>query len=68
MPEPGDAQPLVQAPPASALQAGFAQASALHRQGKLAEAEAICREVLRQLPNHFGALHLLGLIALKLGT
>ena len=65
MPEPGDAQPLVQAPPASALQAGFAQASALHRQGKLAEAEAICREVLRQLPNHFGALHLLGLIALE---
>ena len=64
MPETANVQPPAQDPAAAALQASFEQASTLHRQGRLAEAERICREVLRQQPNHFGALHLLGLIAL----
>ena len=63
MPETANVQPPAQNPAAAALQAKFEQASALHRQARLAEAERICREVLRQQPNHFGALHLLGLIA-----
>jgi predicted O-linked N-acetylglucosamine transferase (SPINDLY family) len=46
-----------------ALQAKFNQAMALHQQGKLAEAEHIYGEVLRQQPIHFDALHLLGIIA-----
>jgi tetratricopeptide (TPR) repeat protein len=65
MPETGDAQPQVQDPAAVALQANFEQAIALHQQGKLADAERIIREVLRQQPNHSGALHLLGVIALQ---
>jgi tetratricopeptide (TPR) repeat protein len=48
-----------------ALQAKFAQGMALHQQGKLTEAERIYEEVLRQQPNHFDALHLLGVIALQ---
>jgi predicted O-linked N-acetylglucosamine transferase (SPINDLY family) len=47
----------------SQLQAKFDQALALHQQGKLADAERIYSEVLRQQPNHFDALHLLGVIA-----
>ena len=38
-------------------------AVALHRQGRLAEAERIYRRVLQQQPEHFDALHLLGVIA-----
>ena len=49
----------------AALQAKFNQGIALQQQGRLADAERIYREVLRQQPNHFGALHLLGLIALE---
>jgi hypothetical protein len=67
MPETADVQPPAQNPAATALQASFEQAWALHRQGRLAEAERICREVLRQQPNHVGALHLLGLIAFDTG-
>jgi Tfp pilus assembly protein PilF len=65
MPETGDAQPQAQKPAAVALQAKFEQALALHRQGKLADAERIYREVLQQQPNHFAALHMLGVIALQ---
>ena len=43
----------------------FNQAIALHQQGRLAEAERIDADVLRQQPNHFDALHLLGVIALQ---
>ncbi|WP_194475969.1 tetratricopeptide repeat protein [Bradyrhizobium sp. CCBAU 53338] len=32
-------------------------------QGRHAEAEALCRQILNELPEHFGALHLLGLCA-----
>jgi tetratricopeptide (TPR) repeat protein len=43
----------------------FSQGFALHQQGKLADAERIYREVLQYQPNHFDALHLLGVIALQ---
>ena len=65
MPDTGDAQLQAQNPAAAALQDKFNQGTALHQQGRLAEAERIYRHVLRLQPNHFGALHLLGLIALQ---
>ncbi len=65
MPETGDTQSQAQNPAAVALQDKFDQAMALHQQGSLAEAERIYREILRQQPNHFGALHRLGVIALQ---
>jgi predicted TPR repeat methyltransferase len=40
----------------------FEQGLALHRQGRLAEAERIYRHILRHAPGHFDALHLLGVI------
>jgi protein O-GlcNAc transferase len=64
MPEIGDTQPQTEALAAVALQAKFEQAVALHQQQKLADAERIYRQVLQQQPNHFGALHHLGVIAL----
>src|SRR5215471_21475111 len=63
MPETGDAQPQAQNPAAAALQAKLNQGMALHRQGKLADAERCYSEVLQWQPNHFDALHLLGVIA-----
>ncbi len=45
----------------------FQHAFALYRQGKPAEAESACLEVLRPRPNHYGALHLLGIIAFQTG-
>ena len=65
MPETDDAQPQAQKPAAMALQAKFKQGMALHQQGKLADAERFYGEVLQQQPNHFDALHLLGVIALQ---
>jgi predicted TPR repeat methyltransferase len=38
----------------------FQKGLALHRQGRLAEAEPLYRRVLRTTPTHFDALHLLG--------
>ena len=63
MPETGDAQPQTQKPAAAALQAKLNQGMALHQQGKLADAERCYGEVLQRQPDHFGALHLLGVIA-----
>lgn len=40
----------------------------LHRQGKLEQAEAIYRNVLRQQPNHADALHFLGLLRHQKGA
>jgi tetratricopeptide (TPR) repeat protein len=63
MPETGDAQPQAQKPVAAALQARLNQGMVLHRQGRLADAERCYGEVLQRQPNHFDALHLLGVIA-----
>ena len=45
----------------------FQQALALHRQGKIAEAEAIYRELLRAQPDHAAALHLLAVLEAQAG-
>ena len=60
MPETDDAQ--LQAA-AMTLQAKLNQGVMLHRQGNLADAERCYGQVLRWQPNHFDALHLLGVIA-----
>jgi tetratricopeptide (TPR) repeat protein len=65
MSKPRDAKPQTRNPAAATLQARFNQGVALHQQGRLAEAERIYREVLEQQPNHFDALHLLGVIAVQ---
>ena len=63
MPETGDTQPQAPKPAAVELQAKLNQGAALHRQGKLADAERCYAEVLQRQPNHFDALHLLEVIA-----
>ena len=63
MPETDDAQPQAQKLAAAALQAKLNQGKALHRQGKLADAERCYGEVLQRQPDHFDALHLVGVIA-----
>lgn len=45
-------------------EATFNQAQTLSQQGRLAEAQALCRKVLQLQPRHYNALNLLGLIAL----
>jgi predicted O-linked N-acetylglucosamine transferase (SPINDLY family) len=67
MAETGDAQSQAQKPTAEVLQAKLNQGIALHRQGKLADAERCYREVLQRQPNHFAALHLLGVISGQTG-
>src|SRR5262249_37426514 len=49
--------------PAQALEAAIA----LHRQGRLAEAETVYRAVLRLTPRHFGCLHYLGMACSQQG-
>src|SRR5579862_1747222 len=66
MREAGDARQQAQKPASVALQDKVNQGIALHQQGKLADAERIYREVLRQQPNYFDALHLLGVIAIQM--
>jgi protein O-GlcNAc transferase len=44
--------------------AAYARALALHRQGRLDQAAALYEDILRREPQHFHALHCLGLIAL----
>ena len=43
----------------------MSQALYLHRQGKLAQAEPLCREVLAASPRHAEALHMLDVVALR---
>jgi predicted TPR repeat methyltransferase len=52
------------APPrrSRSVAADVARATALHREGRLDEAEALYRGVLRADPAHFDALHLLGVV------
>jgi predicted O-linked N-acetylglucosamine transferase (SPINDLY family) len=45
------------------LQSGMSH----HQAGRLAEAEKIYRQILSQQPDHAGALHLLGVLALQMG-
>ncbi|GAB4058680.1 tetratricopeptide repeat protein [Uliginosibacterium sediminicola] len=51
--------------PAAAL---FAQAMALHQQGRVAEAEAAYRQILAAQPAHFDALHYCGVAQMQLGN
>src|SRR5689334_3013466 len=46
-------------------QAQFERALALHQKGQFADAEQAYLEILRQHPDHFDALHLLGTIAVQ---
>jgi predicted O-linked N-acetylglucosamine transferase (SPINDLY family) len=48
-----------------ALQARAQQALALLQQGRVAQSESICRQILAIRPRHFHALHLLGISALQ---
>jgi protein O-GlcNAc transferase len=43
----------------------FQQAVAVYRQGRLDEAETLCRRTLKRQAAHVGALHLLGVIGLR---
>ena len=52
-------------PAAAALQSRFREGLALHREGDLAGAERIYREVRAQNAGHFDATHMLGVIALQ---
>jgi tetratricopeptide (TPR) repeat protein len=45
----------------------FAQAVQCCNDGRAAQAEALCRQVLQQQPRHADAMHLLGLIAFRKG-
>jgi tetratricopeptide (TPR) repeat protein len=47
------------------VQSSFNRGLALHQQGKLEQSERLFEEVLQRQPNHFEALHLLGVIALQ---
>lgn len=51
----------------AAEDAAWEQTAALYKAGDLSGAEALAEAVIRQTPDHFGALHLLGMIALKTG-
>ncbi len=65
MPKTRDAKRHAHSQAAAALQAKIKQGLTLHQQGRLAEAERIYRDVLRRQPNHFDAVHLLGVMALQ---
>jgi predicted O-linked N-acetylglucosamine transferase (SPINDLY family) len=45
--------------------AKFNQALELHDKGRLLKAQALCEEILREQPDHFDSLHLLGVISYK---
>jgi protein O-GlcNAc transferase len=49
------------------VQQAFAQALALHHQGRLGEAEPLYAAVLAQRPDHFDALQMQGMIKLAKG-
>lgn len=50
------------------LRAAFAQAQQLAKDGKLADAAALCQRILRTDARHFGALRLMGKLALQTGA
>jgi len=43
------------------------QALRLHQAGRIADAQAVCREILQHAPRHFDALHLLGVMEYQCG-
>ena len=47
----------------AAVQAKFNEGLALYQEGQLALAQGLCQQVLKLQPNHFDALHLMGVIA-----
>jgi tetratricopeptide (TPR) repeat protein len=49
------------------LESNLRRGIALHHQGRLNDAERVYQDVLREQPNHFDALHMLGVIALQTG-
>jgi predicted O-linked N-acetylglucosamine transferase (SPINDLY family) len=49
----------------AAVQAKFMKGFALHQSGQLARAQAFYQQVLKMQPEHFDALHLLGVIAFQ---
>lgn len=53
--------------PAITIGQAFDRAVALHQAGQLAQAEAIYRQLIVQVPQHADAMHLLGLIAVATG-
>ena len=52
----------------AALAAKLQTALKLHQQGQLQRAEGLYREILKQQPRHFDALHFLGVAALQVGN
>ncbi|MFM8747800.1 MAG: tetratricopeptide repeat-containing sulfotransferase family protein [Aestuariivirga sp.] len=53
--------------PADRFAAGLNKAMALHQQSRLAEAEQLYRQLLRQQPGHFDVVHLLGTLLRRTG-
>jgi predicted O-linked N-acetylglucosamine transferase (SPINDLY family) len=45
----------------------FARANMLHQSGRISDAQALCRDILRKAPRHFHALHLLGVTEYQSG-
>jgi len=54
-------------PPRFDVQTAMQEALALHQQGRLREAEKLYARVLKAVPDHFDALHLLGLTKAQAG-
>ncbi len=54
-------------PDSAALQALWSQGRALHQQGRIAEAREAYGAVLAQDPDHFDALHLMGVTCIQTG-
>src|SRR5271155_3117590 len=57
----------VQATGGQSIPATIHTAMMHHQSGRLPQAEACCRQILKMTPNHPDALHLLGLIAYQVG-
>jgi predicted O-linked N-acetylglucosamine transferase (SPINDLY family) len=55
---------MTQPPQDPAVTTEFEQAVVLCQQGRVTEAERLCHAVLRSVPEHYQALHLLGVLAL----